>query len=175
MNLVVTDPDIYFTRHPLYITTPVVSDSCATVMIQAEIAAPHYAGKTLGILTTIRDSDGKTVYKGSSELTYNPRQKTNEYLVDSVTISNPRLWDCESRHLYTVETSIVSPDGRITDSVDETFGIRSIEFSPEFGMKLNGRKLLLKGIANHHTLGALGAAAYPKAIEKRIKLLKEFG
>ena len=175
VNLVVTDPDIYFTRHPLYITTPVVSDSCATVMIQAEIAAPHYAGKTLGILTTIRDSDGKTVYKGSSELTYNPRQKTNEYLVDSVTISNPRLWDCESPHLYTVETSIVSPDGRITDSVDETFGIRSIEFSPEFGMKLNGRKLLLKGIANHHTLGALGAAAYPKAIEKRIKLLKEFG
>ena len=42
-------------------------------------------------------------------------------------------------------------------------------------MKLNGRKVLLKGIANHHTLGALGAAAYPRAMEKRIQLLKEFG
>jgi len=42
-------------------------------------------------------------------------------------------------------------------------------------MKLNGRKVLLKGYANHHTLGALGAAAYPKAIEKRLQLMKQFG
>ncbi|MDE7028193.1 MAG: beta-galactosidase, partial [Duncaniella freteri] len=34
---------------------------------------------------------------------------------------------------------------------------------------------MLKGIANHHTLGALGAAAYPKAIEKRLRLIKDFG
>ncbi len=55
------------------------------------------------------------------------------------------------------------------------FGIRDIKFSPEFGFKLNGKKVLLKGIANHHTLGALGAAAYPKAIEKRLRLIKDFG
>ena len=30
-------------------------------------------------------------------------------------------------------------------------------------------------MANHHSLGALGAAAYPRAIEKRIQLFKEFG
>lgn len=34
---------------------------------------------------------------------------------------------------------------------------------------------MLKGIANHHTLGPLGAAAYPRAIEKRIQMLKEYG
>ena len=33
----------------------------------------------------------------------------------------------------------------------------------------------MKGNANHHTLGALGAAAYPRAIEKRLRLLKDFG
>lgn len=42
-------------------------------------------------------------------------------------------------------------------------------------MKLNGKKVLLKGIANHHTLGATGASAYPRAMEKRLDLLKEFG
>ena len=46
---------------------------------------------------------------------------------------------------------------------------------PGKGMLLNGKKVLLKGYANHHTLGALGAAAYPRAIEKRIKMMKEFG
>ena len=35
--------------------------------------------------------------------------------------------------------------------------------------------MLLKGYANHHTLGALGAAAYPRAIEKRLQLMKQFG
>ena len=46
---------------------------------------------------------------------------------------------------------------------------------PGKGLLLNGKKVLLKGYANHHTLGALGAAAYPRAIEKRIKMMKEFG
>lgn len=59
--------------------------------------------------------------------------------------------------------------------VSECFGIRSIEYSPEFGFKLNGKKVILKGIANHHSLCALGAAAYPKAMEKRIQLLKSYG
>ena len=59
--------------------------------------------------------------------------------------------------------------------VSEQFGVRTFEFSPQFGLKLNGEKVILKGIANHHTLGSLGAAAYPRAIEKRIKLLKSFG
>jgi beta-galactosidase len=49
------------------------------------------------------------------------------------------------------------------------------EIGPDFGLRLNGQKVILKGIANHHTLGALGAAAYPRAMEKRLQLLKDFG
>jgi len=66
-------------------------------------------------------------------------------------------------------------DGTVADEVSEHFGIRTIEFGPDYGLKLNGKKVLLKGYANHHTLGALGAAAYPKAIEKRLQLIKKFG
>ena len=66
-------------------------------------------------------------------------------------------------------------DGSISDQTSSTFGIRTLEFNPTFGMKLNGKKVLLKGYANHHTLGALGAAAYPRAIEKRIQLMKQYG
>ncbi|MBQ1827863.1 MAG: DUF4982 domain-containing protein, partial [Prevotella sp.] len=61
------------------------------------------------------------------------------------------------------------------DEYAEHFGIRTIEIGPEYGLKLNGKKVLLKGYANHHTLGALGAAAYPRAIEKRLQLMKQFG
>jgi beta-galactosidase len=70
---------------------------------------------------------------------------------------------------------LLRSDGTVADEVTDNFGFRTIEFGPDFGFRLNGRKVLLKGCAGHHTLGALGAAAYPKAIEKRIRLLKAFG
>ncbi|MDE7136181.1 MAG: beta-galactosidase, partial [Muribaculaceae bacterium] len=175
VNVVVTDADMYFTRHPLYITTPVVTDSVATVRIQAEIAAPKYKGKELKVMARITDADGNNVYERTVDIPFNRKQKTNEYLVDSITLANPRLWDCDTPHLYRADLAILSSDGEVIDEVSDHFGIRSIEYSPEFGFKLNGKKMILKGIANHHSLGALGAAAYPAAIEKRVKMLKDFG
>lgn len=175
VNVVVTDPDMYFMRHPLYITTPVVTDSVATVRIQAEIAAPKYKGKELKVFARITDADGNKVYERMVDIPFNRKQKTNEYLVDSITLANPRLWDCDTPHLYRADLAILSPDGEVIDEVSDHFGVRSIEYSPEFGFKLNGKKVILKGIANHHSLGALGAAAYPAAIEKRVKMLKDFG
>ena len=59
--------------------------------------------------------------------------------------------------------------------MEETFGIRTVEFSKDFGLKLNGKKVFLKGIANHHDLGALGAAVHDFAIEILFLQLKKFG
>lgn len=174
VNLIVTDAKQYFTRHPLYITTPLVSTQKAVVKIQAEMAC-YLNTKELRVNTTILDADGKEVYNQTKDLPFNRGQKINEHKVDSITLTNPHLWDCDSPYLYKAVLTFYRPDGTVADCVTQTFGVRSIEFSPLFGLKLNGKKVLLKGIANHHSLGALGAAAYPRAIEKRIQLLKEYG
>lgn len=174
VNLIVTDPQQHFTRHPLYITTPKVSEAQATVMVQAEMAC-YLRVKDFKVNTKIVDGDGNTVSDVTNDIPYNRGQKVNEYIVDSVTINSPRLWSCETPHLYKAIVSILRPDGTIADQVCENFGVRWFEYSPEFGFKLNGKKVLFKGNANHHTLGALGAAAYPRAMEKRIQLLKQFG
>lgn len=174
VRFIVTDAQQYFTRHPLYITTPVVGTDRSTVNIQAEMAC-YLKVKDLKVRTRILDADGKAVYDQTRDIPFNRGQKINEYQVDSVTLTQPKLWSCESPYLYTAEVSLLRPDGTVADRVSEHFGVRKLEFSPQFGLKLNGRKVLLKGNANHHTLGALGAAAYPRAIEKRIQLLKEFG
>ncbi len=174
VHLISTDAQQYFTRHPLYITTPKVSAGEATVCIQAEMAC-YLRIKDLRVNVKITDADGKVVYEKMRDLPFNRGQKINEYGVDTVQMSSPRLWSCDTPHLYTAELSLLRPDGTVADRVSERFGVRSLEFSPDFGLKLNGKKVLLKGNANHHTLGALGAAAYPRAIEKRIQLLKQFG
>ncbi|MGN1262556.1 MAG: glycoside hydrolase family 2 TIM barrel-domain containing protein [Prevotella sp.] len=174
VNLIVTDAQQYFTRHSIYIKTPEVSESKAKVMIQAEMAC-YLKIKDLKVGIRILGPNGNIVYEKVRDIPFNRGQKINEYIVDSICIDNPKLWSCDSPNLYKAVVSFIRPDGTTADMVSENFGIRSIEYSPEFGFKLNGKKVILKGIANHHSLGALGAAAYPKAMEKRILLLKSYG
>lgn len=174
VTLIVTDAQQHFTRHPLYITTSNVVSDKATVCIQAEMAC-YLKIKDLRVNVKITDAEGKTVYEQTRDLPFNRGQKINEYGVDTITLDSPHLWSCESPYLYTAELTMMRPDGTVADRVSEHFGVRTLEFSPDFGLKLNGKKVLLMGNANHHTLGALGAAAYPRAMEKRIQLLKQFG
>ena len=176
VHLVTTDARQFFTRHPLQILTPQVSSEKAVVTVQAECTVPFDSKtKKLDFAVRILDKEGKVVSDVLCHPVYRARQKTNEYLLDSITLAQPHLWSCEDPYLYTCEVRLLRPDGTVADIATSRFGIRTLEYSPQFGLKLNGQKVLLKGIANHHTLGALGAAAYPRAIEKRIQLLKQFG
>ena len=180
VHFVYTNPRMYFTRHPLQITSDVKridgSHGDAEVRIQAEVnTLLDSKTKTLKFQYRITDPSGNVVADKTVDKRFYPKQKTNEYVLDTVSLNNASLWSCETPSLYTVEVSLFDTNGNLADNVKETFGIRKLEFSPAFGMKLNGKKVLLKGIANHHTLGALGASAYERAIEKRLKLLKDFG
>ena len=174
VNIIVTDPKHYFTRHPLHITTPIATPEKSVMIIDGEIAT-YLDTDSINVNVRLLDQNGSEVYNANKKLRNNRKQKIKEFRIDSVGIENTLLWDTENPNLYTAELTLTGDDGKIYDRVRERFGFRTVEFSPEFGMKLNGKKVLLKGIANHHTLGALGAAAYPKAIEKRLKLLKDFG
>ncbi|MDP4090529.1 MAG: glycoside hydrolase family 2 TIM barrel-domain containing protein, partial [Bacillota bacterium] len=54
-------------------------------------------------------------------------------------------------------------------------GFREIVLDPEHGFKLNGRKMKLNGVCEHHDLGALGAAFNKTALRRRFVILKEMG
>ncbi len=171
VHLVATDRTDYIARHGVWVVTPRVSAEAALVDVYAEVEAREPVEATV----VLRDPAGKEVGRQITRLNVSPKQRLAEYKVASVELRQPALWDCDTPNLYTAEVIVLHADGSEADRFTRTFGVRSVEFSPEFGLKLNGKKVLLKGIANHHTLGALGAAAYPKAIEKRLLLLKEFG
>ena len=170
VKLVVTSKDLYFARHPLYITT---RDN-RFVSISAEFTN-YTKAKAIDMRVKITAPDGQVVYEGKSTRQRNMPTRTLVNQVPEIEIQNPQLWDTEHPNLYTVEATLLREDGTVADEASSQFGIRTIEFGPAFGMKLNGKKVLLKGYANHHTLGALGAANYPRAIEKRLQLMKQFG
>ena len=171
VSIIATPKDLYFGRHPLYITTR----ENRFVSIGAEFTNRTKEQFT-HIAVQITGPDGETVYNETTSLKRHKMARTQEErIATDVEIKEPKIWDLDTPYLYTVKAQLLREDGTVADETCETFGIRTIEFGPDFGMKLNGKKVLLKGYANHHTLGALGAAAYPKAIEKRLKLIKQFG
>ena len=170
VSLVSTSSDLYFERHPLYITT---RDN-KYVSVSADYTDRTKAKQTR-IHVKIYGPDGQLVAEQTAQRGRNPQTRTLNIQVPEIEIQNPQLWNTETPYLYKAVARLIREDGSIADETIEEFGIRTIEFGPDFGFKLNGKKVLLKGYANHHTLGALGAAAYPRAIEKRIQLMKQFG
>ena len=171
VSLVTTPKELFFNRHPLFITT---RDN-RYVSVSAEFTN-LMKGFTTRVALTIDDDEGNCVFSDTIDVRrFSSARHQESRLVTDVDIKDARLWDIDTPYLYHVRAKLLRNDGTVADVATETFGFRTIEFGPDFGFRLNGRKVLLKGCAGHHTLGALGAAAYPKAIEKRIRLLKQFG
>ncbi len=170
VSLVTTPSDLYFRRHPLYITT---RDN-QFVSVSADFTDRTKAKETR-MLVKIYDPDGRLVAEKEVQCGRNPQTRSLTIKGEEMEIPHPQLWELDSPRLYRAVAQLLREDGSVADEVTEQFGIRTIEFGPAFGLKVNGKKVLLQGYANHHTLGALGAAAYPRAIEKRLQLMKQFG
>ena len=170
VKLVATNRDLFFERHPLRITTR----ENRFVTIGAEVNV-RGRDKKMPLQIRITAPNGEQVYEGRVEMKRNTPSRVVEQQLVEVEIPNAQLWDTDHPNLYNVEVTLYNEKGEAVDVYAERFGIRTVEMTPEQGLLLNGKKVLLKGYANHHSLGALGAAAYPKAIEKRIKLMKEWG
>ena len=100
---------------------------------------------------------------------HNTNKNTNIYRVKS-----PRCWDVEHPHLYILKTELWK-DGEIIQEEYSQIGFRSIAFDPEQGFLLNGRKVKLNGVCEHHDLGALGAAFHRAAMARKFRILKEMG
>ena len=170
VRLVSTNRELFFERHPLQITTR--ENRFVTIAAEVNVRGKD---KKMPIALSIQDPQGKTVYEGRVEMRRSTPTRIVEQQLVEVEIPDAQLWDMEHPNLYTLKATLYNEKGVAVDTYQERFGIRTIEITPEQGLLLNGKKVLLKGYANHHSLGALGAAAYPRAIEKRIKLMKQYG
>lgn len=154
-------------RHGLYVTT-----SGDTVKAQVQVAG--WQKHDITVRTVVKDAEGHIVAQAERGMPDHTIQNDTEVMMPAMRVASPSLWDISSPTLYSVEATLIE-NGAVIDSTATRFGFRTIEYGPSFGFKLNGRKVFLTGIANHHDLGALGAAAYRTAIERELKTLKAFG
>ena len=86
-----------------------------------------------------------------------------------LSVENPRLWTPDDPYLY---TTTIEAEG---DVLPVTYGIRTVTFSADKGLLLNGKPIVLNGGCVHHDNGILGAAAFDAAEYRKVRLLKEAG
>lgn len=147
-----------------YVTTPQVNTNEATVNIQTNVVT---AGDSPTVLeTTIYDAAGNTVASASSPATSEVSQ--------SLRLSQPKLWSIERPYLYKAVSRLKSGSS-VLDTYTTTLGVRSFNFDREKGFSLNGKRVKLLGVCDHHDLGALGAAINTRAIERQLQILKGMG
>ncbi len=163
---------VHVERWGTYVTTPAVSDGGATVAIRTELRNRETEPARVRLETVILDADGREVARSASEPGV-PAQAAGAVLV-RITLLRPERWDVDRPYLYTV-VSTVSRGGLVLDRYRTPFGIRTIDYGPAKGFLLNGRRVALKGVCNHHDLGALGAAVNRRATERQLEILKRMG
>jgi beta-galactosidase len=98
-------------------------------------------------------------------------------LKTNTTVKNPALWGPlpqQKPNLYMAVTR-VSVNGKTVDEYETIFGIRSLQFDADKGILVNGQKIIIRGVNQHHDLGALGAAFNLRAAERQLEILRELG
>lgn len=152
-----------------HITTPHIEKDFATVSISTEVAGAE--GRPVTLVTEILDPEGRSV----ASLTSRHQSKNNLPVDQNLEVASPRLWSPEQPTLYRAVSRLYDSEGRMTDSVSNTFGIRSVEIIPGRGFFLNGGMRKFKGVCNHHDLGPLGAAVNREALRHQLEMLRDMG
>ena len=85
-----------------------------------------------------------------------------------------RRWNIDSPYLYTLTVRLFY-DGELSDVVTRRFGVRTLEFSPEKGLLLNGEAVKLRGANMHLDHAGVGVAVPDELWRYRISRLQEYG
>ncbi|MBD0378698.1 glycoside hydrolase family 2 TIM barrel-domain containing protein [Paenibacillus sedimenti] len=89
---------------------------------------------------------------------------------------NPLLWSTDAPHLYRLITRLeLAGTSRELEAISQNIGFRTIDLDSHQGIQVNGKKMKLNGVCEHHDLGALGAAFNKTAMKRRFEILKDMG
>ena len=162
-------------RIPLYgvgVTTPSISAERANADVSVTVENRNKSQITATVRTRVIGPDGKPVADSAQET--NLASEESLTLTLSSKIANPQLWSATMPRLYRAEVELIVGD-KTVDRYSSSFGIRRIEVDIERGLRINGETIKLKGGCVHHDNGILGSAAFDRAEERRVEILKKNG
>ncbi len=149
-----------------FVTTPDVATDQATVRCATTLVNDTRDTATL-------QTSAKVETETARETVIIPPQSCKEVTFE-ITVAAPRLWSPDTPALYEVRVTL-EQDGKLLDTYDTRFGIRTIRFDANKGFFLNGKSLKFQGVNEHHDAGCLGAAIPDAVLHRRLRILKAMG
>ena len=169
--MMVTDP-VHVAQWGVFVTTPQVTSQKATVQVKTLVKNETSSVQQVVVKTFLLNKNSKTA--GSGQVKIELPANSEKEVVQTMTIAKPLLWSPEMPDLYQAHIQVLK-DKNIADETKITFGIRSVKFTAQNGFQLNGRTVKINGGCVHHDNGCLGAAAFDRAEERKVELLKAAG
>jgi len=169
--MTVTDA-VHIANWGVAITTPDVSSTKATVQIKTLIKNETGLPQHLVLNTVLKNPGAKDA--GSKQIIVDMAANSEKEIDQIMTVVSPLLWTPETPNLYHARIQILQ-NKKVVDETEPGFGVRSIKFTAESGFQLNGKTVKMSGGCVHHDNGCLGVAAFDRAEERKVELLKEAG
>jgi beta-galactosidase len=165
-----------------HLTTPQISREVATVNLEVQVDNDSKQSANLSVTTDIFCLDQTGQRSGAAVASITPVKLQIDPRGSVVaegrgTVVKPKLWGPppQQRPNRYVAVTTVSQDGKAVDIYETPFGIRTLKFDPNAGILINDVRTELKGVCNHHDLGALGTALNYRALQRQLEMLMEMG
>jgi beta-galactosidase len=165
-----------------YLATPEVSAASATVKLKVVVDNDSKQNADVSVATGIFSLDANGDKEGAAVADVAPVSLqigpgASGVAEGTGTIANPKLWGpppTQKPNRYVAVTT-VRQGGKVVDSCETPFGVRTLKFDPNNGFFINGEHIKLNGVCDHHDLGALGTAVNDRALQRQLEMLVEMG
>jgi beta-galactosidase len=176
-----TEP-VHVAHWGAFVTTRDVSATSATIDVEVTIDNDLGSSATVRIASQIFALDAAGQKTGDAVASLDPVEtpvaaRASATVKGSAVIANPKLWGPpphQQPNRYVAVTTVFR-NGTVADVYETRFGIRTVRIDPDTGVSVNGERISLQGVCQHHDLGALGAAFNLRAAQRQLELLREMG
>ena len=172
VQMMVVDP-VHVGVWGTQVTTPVIKSNYAEVRVMNRVL--NQSGnkeEKVKVENVILNSKGNEV--GRKESVTGINASASKEIEITIGMTDPQRWDIANPVLYRVQTNVYKGD-QLVDTYFTPFGVRTIRLTANNGLYLNDKRVQLKGVDLHHDQGPLGAAFYPRAMERQIEIMKSMG
>ncbi|MGW3981777.1 glycoside hydrolase family 2 TIM barrel-domain containing protein [Streptomyces mirabilis] len=171
VHMIVGGP-VHLALDGVRITTADVDAGHAVVEVAAVVENDGLRPVTLDVRMDLQNPAGERVARSTAPVTILPGEPVT--VRQRLYVRDPDLWDLDSPALHSASVTVVSGD-QLVDEERVVFGIRRLQLDPVHGLRINGQTVKLRGACIHHDNGVLGSAAFARADERRVELLKQAG
>jgi beta-galactosidase len=170
---------LHLAYNGLFCTTPEIKQERGMLSVSAEVENHYDEAVPVSIKAQVYKLNDKFEPAGTPVAESVVATATVQGMKDhifrlDIPVANPVLWDIYKPELYRVTVTVLKGTAT-TDKYETNFGFRTVNFTPRDGMIVNGKRVEIRGVCNHHDLGALGAAFNTRAAARQLELLKEMG